>query len=376
MEQKIEILRNSIEDMLDKVKTPTKNMSPMSVCLVLTNSGLRAFVLNNIKEWVAVGDSSSPIHQYTSLQRLRSYLYRVQFDILPEYDPSIDFLVGGCSSYVENGKLYRNLDWRNNYSATYIVEYNNFTGTAFLTLLEDGDIDDRLINQLPYNLSDGVNSSGIKISVHVLYNDWGWEGSGNMPITKLGYWLLTNITSMDTFEADVNDILSDLKVTSSLKENDILLQFLVTDGETTYVILPPTNASGNYTVVNATNNPKLTNFRWVSNAQVDRSDDDIQEHPNGIERWNMMPCELESLRYSIAYEEPTRLSDFIGEANTSKHSSDEQLIRVFEIAHENYLISKKQRDNIFWQTMHSVVYFENTMEHIYVQEDFNTDYIN
>lgn len=50
-ELRTEILRDTVADMLDETKTPLDNLSPMTVCLVPTDSGLKVYMLNNEKEW-------------------------------------------------------------------------------------------------------------------------------------------------------------------------------------------------------------------------------------------------------------------------------------------------------------------------------------
>lgn len=308
---------------------------------------------------------------YRSLERLGSYLYRVTFDTIPSFIGGDGGLTGGCSSYVKDGKLYRNLDWDYSELASFHVICSGFDGMAFSPGLTDTELDDELIGQLPYRLVDGGNDYGIRVSTHVLYNDWEWVGTGETPLYKLPYIILSQIQTLDNLSEQLADVLGDLYATPTLTEADYLLQFLVSDGSTTYAILPPTSASGSYQVVDITSNPKMSNFRPTGSAHVERGE--LQTRPTGVERFNLMPCELSELRFTKAYETPDRLSEFIGLRGTDKDSTDAELEEIYNDARALYL--DRTRDGRTWQTMHSVVYGENGIEHLWVQENWAEDYI-
>lgn len=308
---------------------------------------------------------------YNSLERLGTYLYRVTFSSIVA-DNGIDSSIpGGCSSYVINGRLYRNLDWDYSDLSTFHVKCSNFEGLAFSSGLTDTTLNNELIEQLPYRVVDGVNKNGIIVSTHVLFNDWHWEGRGNIPLYKVPYLILSRIKTLDNFQAQIADILGNLYASPTLVASDYLLHFLVTDGVHTYCIMPPENASGAYVVQNISELPKLANFRWVNSAIVNRAD--LQNRPTGVERWNAMPTALENLRFTRAYESPSRLSEFIGLRSTTKGSSDAVLKEIYDVAHELY--ESRTRDGSTWQTMHSVVYGSGGMEHLWIQEDWTKDYI-
>lgn len=311
------------------------------------------------------------VKPYTSLKRLGSYIYEVTFDKIPTFVGGDVPTPGACSSYVQGGKLYRNLDWAYSELASFHVICKGFEGVAFSPDLVDGQLSNSAISQLPYRLVDGCNDYGIRVSTHVLFNDWDWVGSGNTPLYKIPYTILSSVKSLDNLDEQLEDILADLYATESLVGSDYLLQFVVTDGVSTYAILPPESSSGSYVVQDISENPKLTNFRWVSDATVARTD--LQDRPTGVERWNLMPCDLKDLRFTKAYESTNRLSEFIGIDGTTKDSTDEELTDIYDEAHAIYLI--RERDCQTWQTMHSVVYGENGLEHLWVQEDWDKDYI-
>ena len=308
------------------------------------------------------------LRPYISLERVRDYLYRVTFDSLAKDKGLEDAPAFGCSSYVENGRLYRNLDFRYDNSASFIVRYKGVEGMSFITGLNDENLDDELIAQLPYCMTDGVNTNGIKVTTHILFNDWGWKGVGekSIPLTRIPFLVLNKVKSMATIEEDLGDILGNVATTSALEASDYLLQFLVTDGATTYAILPPLDKDLPYVLQDISANPKLANFRWVEDEEVDRRN--LQLRPSGVERFNLMPCPLADLRFTLAYESNGRLSEFIGEGGTTKDSSDAQLEVIYNKARALYLA--RERNGETWQTMHSVIYEGNKMDALFVQEDW------
>lgn len=318
------------------------------------------------------GDDATP-HPYISLERLRPYLYRITFDSLPEDNVNDGIVSGGCSAYVQNGKLYRNLDFRYDNAASFIVRCKDFEGMSFVTGLDDGNVTDELASQLPYCVVDGCNNNGIMVSTHILFNDWEWQGSGTreVPLTRLPFMVLSKVKSMSTIATDLEGVLGNLTTTEALDRSEYLIQVLVTDGTTTCVLMPPTSDGKSYVIQDITSNPKLTNFRWVEDEDVERID--LQMRPTGVERWNMMPCPLSELQFTKAYQSPTRISEFIGLRETTKYSTDEQLLSIYEDARLAYLT--RTRDGVTWQTMHSVVYGDNKMESLYIQENWDDNCI-
>lgn len=325
--------------------------------------------------WECIG-RGVPIssHPYLSLERLRKYLYRVTFDALPEDNGGENPVPGGCSSYVRDGKLYRNLDYKYDDAASFIVRTKDFEGMSFVTGLNDGAMDDALIAQLPYRIVDGRNNFGIMVSTHIIFNDWNWSGCGekNVPLTRLPFLILSRVKSMATIAEDLDGVIDNLASTAGLDAQGYLIQCLVTDGTTTYAIAPPDADNFEYVITDITNNPKLTNFRWVSSSHIERDDADLQERPTGVERFNAMPCPLEDLRFTKCYEDSDRLSEFIGINGTTKDSTDAELETIYEDAREAYLA--RIRDGATWQTMHSVVYGDK-MEALHIQEDWENDCI-
>lgn len=308
---------------------------------------------------------------YCSLERIRSYLFKITFDSIPEYDESVDvFLPGGCSSLVTGGKLYRNFDWMFDEAPTFHMVCKGFSGIAVDNRITDGfGMSDTILGQLPYHVVDGINDHGIMMSTHVLFNDWQWTGSGEriVPLTLVPYLILTRVKSMATIHEDLSGIIENLRVVDKMGE--YLAQYLITDGTITFALMPPTSADESYVLTDITDCPKLTNFRWVDRETVERNADYMQDRPTGVERWNEMTTDLEALRFTKAYEQADRLSEFIGIAGTTKLSSDEELEAIYSTAREKYIV--RERDGELWQTMHSVIYSAHGMESLCVQENWS-----
>lgn len=366
------------ETLLDIIEEKIAEVEHLNIEAERVSDGVEINITDKTGEVTTtkVYDGESGNKSYTSLERLDNYLYKISFDTLPELNSDLDSNVGYCSSFVQNGKLHRNLDWTYAETAEFIVQTKNFKGMSYINGMNDSNLDEEKIKKLPYQVCDGVNNSGIMVSTHVLYNDWEYSGSGekNVNILNIPFLILNNITSLENFETEMEEYLSNIMIPEGLSNMEYLLHFMVTDGTNTYVIEPPESSDGNYVVIDATSNPKLTNFRWVNRNVVNRTDNDIQMRPTGIERWNAIPCDLEDIKFTNAYETPNYLSEFIGERDTNKYSTDEELLELYEIAREIYL--DRQRDGSTWHTMHSIIYSQNGIETLHIQENFEKGEIN
>lgn len=312
---------------------------------------------------------------FLSLKRLAGYLYEMTFDKLPDYLNQNKISAFGCTSYVKDGKLYRNLDWNYGKTAEFKLLFKDVEGMGFIDGLNDGELEGKadILGQLPYRICDGCNISGIMVSTHVLFNDFNFKGTGSKsaPITLLPFKVLTTMTNVNTLSPEVNELLNNIKVSEGA---DLLIQVLVTNGVTTKLFTPKSDGSG-YEYIDISSNPKVTNFKWVNRKIVQRTDSDIQKRPTGIERWNQLEDEnisLEKLRFTLAYESSNRLSEFIGVNGTTKESSDADLMNIYNKAHEKYL--KRTRNNELWQTVHSVIYSSNGFEKLNIQENYRRNY--
>ncbi len=305
-----------------------------------------------------------------SVERLGNYLYKATYNSIPEYR-ELDIPVGGgCTSFVRDGRLYRNLDWNFDETNEFLVVTGDFVGMAFLGGITDDNMDYELIGQLPYHVNDGVNEHGIMVSSHVLFNDFEHSYDGDTSVTELPYIILSTLESMDDID-DLREVLDDIRIPSALSVNEYLMQFIVTDGETTYAITPSDNG---YELVDISMLPKLANFKWVDKPTLQRNDSGLQQRPTGVERWNLVEdgAELWDLRFTKCYENNGRLSEFVGIEGTTKESADAELEAIYDRAHAAYLTRK--RDGKLWQTMHSVVYGANGIEHLWCQENWSKDY--
>lgn len=311
---------------------------------------------------------------YISLERKGNYYYEITFDTIPEPQSNDNIVPAGCTSFIRDGKLYRNLDWTYAETAEFRVITKDFEGMAFLDGLEDGDLDgkDELLGQLPYRVNDGCNGS-IAVSTHVLVNDFGFNGTGNknVSLTMLPYLILTTMTNASQISSEVQNALDNLKAPTG----EYVIQVLFTDGKGKYVLTPNSRGTA-YEVVEISSCPKLTNFKWMNKEVIDRFNDWLPDHSTGVERWNMIDesTTLEDLKFTVCYIEPSRLTEFVGIDGTIITTSDASLLIIYNRAAA--LFEQRTRDGSLWQTMHSVVYDpKKGMESLFIQENYNKDYI-
>lgn len=328
----------------------------------------------------SVQDSSSEPTEYESLERLGEYLHRITFDNIPAYKPSnIVSPVGACTSFIMNGKMYRSFDLTYDEIASFEVITKNFKGMARIQGIEDGDIDTALLGQLPYHLSCGVNNDGIMVSEHILFNDFGFDGTGTKSndMTLLPYIILSNAHSISDISTNtiIQDFLNNMAVPTELESAEYILHYMVSDGITTHTITPKTDGSG-YEIIDISSLPKLTNFKWVNKATLARNDSLLQDRPTGVERWNLIDSSttLADLRFTKCYEAPNMLSEYIGEEGTDKDSTDSELEAIYNIAHSKYV--SRTRNGQTFHSVYSVAYSPNGIEHLYAQENYNRDYAN
>lgn len=314
---------------------------------------------------------------FLSCERLGAYLFKITFDDVPEYVPTDNFAIGGCSAFVRGGKMYRNFDLTYDEVAEFWVKTKEFEGIARIDGVDDGDLNFNLLGQTPYCLADGVNNSGIMVSEHVLFNDFGFAGTGTKEndMTLLPYTILKKAISINDLNtnAEISDFLANMNIPPALAEKGYILQYLVSDGSITFAITPKSDGSA-YELVDISTLPKITNFKWLNKATLERNDSDLQTHPTGVERWNEIDADttLADLRFTKCYESPTRLSEFIGESGTTKDSTDEELTAIYDTARAAYLT--RTRNGQTWQTCHSIIYGDG-IESLFVQENYEHDYI-
>lgn len=330
---------------------------------------------------LAKKEINSRDHHFNSLDRLDTYLYKISFNELAPYKER-NIVPYGCSTVILDGKMYRNFDWKYDETPEFYVKCKNFEGMAInFNITDDWIMNYEDLDQLPYCIVDGINDNGIMVSTHILYNDFGWtqSGDGSNPITMMPYLILNEVKSMDTIEQDLDPYICNMK---GIEGSDYLVQFMISDGATTYVLIPPEESDGDYELVDASENPKLTNFRWMSKNKVDLSDEGLQERPTGLERFNAMDFEdwyigydnLEGIKFTNAYTDADTITDFIGINETTKHSTEEELYAIKEAASDLYQI--RERNGETWQTVHNSVYSPDGggLIKLFVQENWRRNY--
>ncbi len=315
---------------------------------------------------------------FLSCERLGAYLYKITFDSIPDYVPADNFAIGACSTFVRDGKMHRSFDLTYDEGAEFWVKTKDFEGIARIDGVDDGNLNFDLLGQTPYCLADGVNTSGIMVSEHVLYNDFGFAGTGDKSndMTLLPYTILTKAKSINDLNtnAEISDFLANMNIPPALAEKGYTLHWLVSDGSITFNITPKADGSA-YELVDISTLPKITNFKWLNKANLRRNDSDIQTHPTGVERWNEIGANttLADLRFTKCYESTARLSEFIGESGTTKDSTDAELEAIYDIAHQQYLT--RTRNGATWQSVHAAIYGASGIESLFVQENYEHDFI-
>lgn len=325
------------------------------------------------------GGSSSSL-PYVYLKQRADYLYEIQFDSYPELTTS-PTEIAGCSTFTKDGKVYRNLDYEYTDNASFIVKTPEFVGMSFADGVLNGQVaswEMNKIEQLPNRVVDGINNSGLFISEHVAFNDYGFAGSTDedaIPLYYVPNLILRNCTTHDELVEWINENKFKFALYQTLKDTGYILMFFIKIGDKCYSLQP--NASKEYELFNLSGQttPKLTNFISVGTDTITRTDSRLQSHPTGIERYNLINngATLEDLKFTQCYVAPDRLSEFIGINNTSKSSSDAELTSIYNSAKNLY--DRHIRDGKTWHTMHSVVYnLSNLSLSVCVQENFEHEY--
>lgn len=313
-----------------------------------------------------------------SVKRLGEYLYEATYDGIADYVEGVNNVIGGCSTFVRGGKTYRSFDLNYNNVAEFIVKTKEFDGIALIQGMNDGELDKEKIAQLPYHLADGCNRHGIIVTEHILFNDFGFNGTGTKDndLTKLPTIILQNVKLMAelTTNVVVNNFLANAKLPTALVDLGYALHFFITDNTTTYTLAPKDDGSG-YEFIDISSLPKQTNFKWINRVTLDRNDSDLQSRAIGTTRWNLIEsgAELKDLAFTKAYQTNERLDEFVGINGTTKDSTDAELQAIYEDAHTEYLTRK--RDGKTWQSLHAIVYGSQGIEYLSVQENYDKNYI-
>ena len=328
-------------------------------------------------QWYSFMDGEVEI-PYTNLEKLNNYLYKAEYDSLQKYIPDkYDKPLGSCTSYIKDGKLYRNYDYYYDDTIEFWVDAYNFKtltyfkGMSYISRLYQGLMTNELLGQMPYHLVDGTNDAGIMMSTHLVYNDMGYVSKADgIPATKLVYEVVSQYRDIESIVEDLNN--SNLKIPTSF--DDYIPIYLISDGTKTYCYAPLADGS-KYQCIDITTQPKLTNFvpYTLQDEDVKLTDTWLQNRPNGIYRYNHTTDGLERNKYTDIYTNTDKYDDFIGVDNTTK-SSPEATLKEIQSRYKTYFEDRYRGDGT-WQTLHSIVYGDGEVKHLWIQEDYTKDYI-
>lgn len=317
---------------------------------------------------------------FTYLKQRGDYLYEIQFDSIPNINNNIPATFGACSTFAKDNKVYRNLDFNYTENASFIVHTPKFKGMSFVDGLHNGkfqDWDMDKVAQLPNRLVDGINDAGLVVTTHLVFNDnlyTSYVGDNAIPIYQIPSLLLSNCNDITNVRNWITLYGSKISIPESMQQNEYTLIFFIKFKDEVYSLQPINGSYGLFDLSTQTI-PKLTNFVSLGTDNISKSTFNLQNRPTGLERYNLINsgATLEDLRFTKAYENPDRLSEFIGIDGTTKDSSDNWLTSIYEEAKAIYDI--RNRDGQTWQTMHSVIYdlTDKTMI-VCVQEDWTKEY--
>lgn len=357
-------------------------------------------------------DAINEIHDaiyMPKMRRIKRFAYEAWYkdidyeNAFQHYKEGGDIPVLGACSAVRNGNFYgRNLDWKYDNSAEFLVHVPKIAGrhasigvAGGLTSLTDefvvGGEYSPLYKIIPFNLYDGINDAGVVANMNVVPN----EKNGNyitplldqeveLPATMVVRYILDNFGS--AYDA-VSYIYEHAAVyfPKALHDMDYELHFMVADANSTYVV----EFIDGHAVV--TEGEMITNFYLdgvsfnmdgtvytpgTMDADHDAAKTNmITPHGSGLERWNLivggyagtdsatgMRAMLDELTYTKTYstaEEPSDpfwYTEYVGGELTVDTPASEFADIVAEYGETFSGRSRDDVDPFTWQTVHSVVY--------------------
>lgn len=363
-----------------------------------------------IRKLDEIRDGSSPF----SLHKIGDYKYEASFGVI-DYDfayehfrnaePSVP--AGACSS-VRSGNLYgRNLDWKYDDGASFIVRvpaqgkrYASIGVAGAITGLTMEYVDSHdtseLYKLIPFYTQDGINECGLICNTNVVPNDYGNNVSvptGEQTDSVNGIMLVRYILDhFKTAAEAVTYIAEHVSVWFSDKLHQMGYEqhYMVADSEKTYCLEFVDNAA---VAIDITDRPYMTNFhlhniepnadgKVYTPADVDAGNGDpiadnrLTEHASGLERYNLIADEysginsavamrglLNNLTYTRTYAssedcaEPRWFTEFVGgDLWCNAHTEAFAEIDAAAATHYTNRTRHDAPEDATWQTVHSVIY--------------------
>ena len=368
---------------------------------------------------------------FTSLEKVKDYLYEAYYDNLDYYEAYKYFSsgedignVGACSA-ARNGQFYgRNLDWLYNNQAEFIVHTSRSAG-KYATIGVAGGmpaLTEKFVSSgkyskeykiVPFRLYDGINECGVIANMNVVPLDKGSNRSiptVSSKVTVSGNMLVRYLIDHFATAADAVKFVREhmtIYFSKSLHDLGYELHFMVADKTQTFLIEfidneavvtemtedADTTLAGkeymtNFFLSDVVFNDDGTVFTPADDDGNAIDDNNITPHGSGLERYNYIVENIDSantkagmrtmmngLFYSKAYPtsespaSPAWCTEFVGIGKLTAGSPAVDFDPVFSVVGGIY--ANRNRDNSdVWHTVHSAVYdIGNKTLNIVVQED-------
>lgn len=343
------------------------------------------------------------------IKKISDYAYEAWFTNI-DYDNAYAYYkeggdipdIGACSA-VRNGNFYgRNLDWKYNRSAEFLVHVPKIAGRHASIGVAGGlaDLTEEFVSNgeysplykiVPFNLYDGINDAGVVANMNVVPNEKNGryitpvlDQEIEIPATMLVRYILDNFGSAYDAVSYIYEHAA-IYFSKATHDMDYELHFMVADADSTYVV----EFVDGHTVV--LEGEVMTNFNLdgtqvnpggtvYTPATMDADHDAartnmITPHGSGLERWNLivegydststedgMRDMLNSLTYTRTYStsdnpsDPFWYTEYVGGDFTVDTPASEFANIVAEYGETFTTRSRDDVDPFTWQTVHSVIY--------------------
>ena len=265
---------------------------------------------------------------------------------------------GGCSAVRDGGFLYRNLDWKFNNAADFVVRMSAGAGrfasvgvancgTNLTEAFVCSHKPSRFYKCLPGRTVDGINENGVCAEVNVVGGAPAWNGTGDIHPLAAVRWVLDHATS--ALDAATN-LASRVKFPAGWGQN---FHYMVADESATYVV-------ENGAFSNVTGRAVLTNFKFLPSPT----------YGAGWERYQLLSDPSASITnawFTRCYERSTNppwLSEFGDNYEYWNAALNSWELKPKE-AHRGEIVNGES----WWQTVHTSIYgFADRSLRIAVQE--------
>lgn len=358
-----------------------------------------------------------------AIEKIAPYLYQVNYGNL-DYSVGTDYCeqyhnnIGACSAVRNDNYFGRNFDWYYDNCASFVVKCKATKDRHASIGIAGGhpSLTDEVANSgkynsaykyLPFKTFDGINDCGVIIEINVVpTGDKGYTTGTNpngqdMSATMIVRYILDYADSAK----HAIDLMKRLNIYCPV--SDTLTQeyhWMIADKERTYVVELVDNQ---LKIIEhfVDDKPIMTNFylygfdgntstAFYKEDDYNSSETTLTKYSAGIERYDILSNGYEdadnkrgminlmkSVRYSNAYNaetSPAWYSEFVGDLSSqgygdlSINSPKTAFEPFFEVVSDLY--ANKQRDGVFWQTVHTSVYdIDQKMLWVSVQEN-NDEY--